>query len=70
MPERIPEGCYAPLFKPHSMIEAVIGSVLGYLLIAVLFPFSRSPRVSCLIKQCQFYIRYALRGNDNPNIPL
>jgi hypothetical protein len=70
MYDRTDQTCHAPVFRECTLIEAIIVSVVGYMLIAVLFPFYRFPKVECLIKQFQFRIRYAFRGNDNPNIPL
>lgn len=70
MPEEIGRACYAPMFRKYSMTEAVILSIICYLLIPPLLLFSWIPSVSCLIKQAQFFIRYCMRGNDNPNIPL
>lgn len=70
MREEITECCYAPIFREHSLVEAIIVSVLCNMVIGVLFPFSRIAQVSCLIRQCQFRIRHCLRGNDNPNIPV
>jgi len=62
--------CYAPIFKEHSLPEAVGLSIVYYLLIAVMLPFYWVPSVLCLIKRFHFFIRYCLRGNENPNIPL
>lgn len=70
MSEQMREECYAPIFGEHSLIEGIALSVIYYLLIAVLLPFYWNANVLCFIKKCQFFIRFCLRGNDNPNIPL
>ncbi len=70
MRQNIGETCYAPVFRNYSLVESVIVSVLCYIVIAILVPFYRVSKVQCIIKQCQFRIRYCLRGNDNPTIPL
>ncbi len=70
MPRKMGETCYAPVFKEHSVVESVVVSVICYMVMAILLPFYRVSSVQCLIKQCQFRIRYCLRGNDNPCIPL
>ena len=70
MERKAMEVCYAPVFRKHSLGESIALSVIYYIVIAVLLPLSWHPRISCFVRQCQFFVRFCLRGNDNPRIPL